>query len=49
MLYIFFQELELLGMLYGLFQKFLHFDEQFRDCLWSEVDLASYTSEVITF
>jgi hypothetical protein len=40
------QELELLGNLYGLFQKFLRFDDRFRDTLWAEVDLDSATREV---
>ena len=40
------QELELLGLLYGLFQKFLRFNERFRDTLWAEVDLESETKEV---
>lgn len=33
------EELSLLGMLYGLFQKFIRFDEEFRDTLWADVDL----------
>ena len=33
-------------MLYGLFQKFIRFDDNFRDTLWSEVDLDASTREV---
>lgn len=33
-------------MMYGLFQKFIRFDERFRDTLWSEVDLEAAFSEV---
>lgn len=33
-------------MLYGLFQKFIHFDKCFRDTLWAEVDLEEATAEV---
>ena len=44
--FFFSQELELLGMLYGLFQKFIRFDDQFRDTLWSEIDLQSSNREV---
>ncbi|KAJ8314952.1 hypothetical protein KUTeg_007102 [Tegillarca granosa] len=43
------EQLDLLSQLYGLFQKFIRFDNRFRDTLWSEVDLdASYT-EVETY
>ena len=44
---IFKQELALLGMLYGLFQKFIRFDEVFRDTLWADVDLESSHREVL--
>ena len=40
------QELALLGMLYGLFQKFIRFDDVFRDTLWADVDLDSSNREV---
>lgn len=40
------QELELLGLLYGLFQKFLRFNDRFRESLWAEVDLDAETKEV---
>ena len=36
-------------MLYGLFQKFLRFDERFKDTLWAEVDLEAATREVRVF
>ena len=34
-------------MLYGLFQKFIRFDEVFRDTLWADVDLESSHREVL--
>eukprot|EP00118_Oscarella_pearsei_P013596 m.109954 g.109954 ORF g.109954 m.109954 type:complete len:5180 (+) comp37381_c0_seq5:135-15674(+) len=40
------EELELLGMLYQLYQKFLVFDSRFKESLWSEVDLDGCVSEV---
>ncbi|CAK8694917.1 unnamed protein product [Clavelina lepadiformis] len=40
------EELKLLGMLYGLFQKFIAFDRKFRDTLWEGVDLYSAHNEV---
>jgi len=40
------EELKLLGMLYGLFQKFIAFDRKFRDTLWEAVDLHAANSEV---
>lgn len=40
------EELDLLGQLYGLFQKFIRFDKRFRDTLWAEVDLDSTSREV---
>ncbi|XP_074662754.1 uncharacterized protein LOC141915202 [Tubulanus polymorphus] len=40
------EELDLLGQLYGLFQKFIRFDNNFRDTLWSDVDLRNATEEV---
>ena len=33
-------------MLYGLFQKFITFDDIFRGTLWAEVDLEAATREV---
>ena len=33
-------------MLYGLFQKFIRFDDLFRDTLWSEIDLQASSGEV---
>ena len=33
-------------MLYGLFQKFLRFNDRFRESLWAEVDLEAATKEV---
>jgi dynein heavy chain len=41
--------LELLGLLYGLFQKFIRFDEKFRETLWAEVELQAATHEVCQF
>lgn len=42
------EQLDLLSQLYGLFQKFIRFDNRFRDTLWSEVDLdGSYTEVCI--
>ncbi|XP_071801693.1 uncharacterized protein [Asterias amurensis] len=40
------EELDLLGLLYGLFQKFIAFDAQFRDKLWADVDLEQANREV---
>ena len=40
------EELELLGLLYGLYQKFIKFDQYFRDTLWADVDLESAAREV---
>lgn len=40
------EELELLGLLYGLFQQFISFDQRFRDTLWSEVDLVVANQEM---
>ncbi|XP_059166583.1 dynein axonemal heavy chain 8-like [Physella acuta] len=40
------EELDLLSQLYGLFQKFIKFDNKFRDTLWAEVDLEASSSEV---
>ena len=40
------QELTLLGMLYGLFQKFITFDRKFRATLWSDVELVNASIEV---
>ena len=40
------EELRLLGMLYGLFQKFIVFDRRFRDTLWEDVDLVLANKEV---
>ncbi|XP_051780690.1 uncharacterized protein LOC114649411 [Erpetoichthys calabaricus] len=40
------KDLRHLGALYELFQKFLAFDQRFRDTLWAEVDLPQSTKEV---
>ncbi|XP_041462850.1 dynein heavy chain 8, axonemal-like [Lytechinus variegatus] len=40
------EELDLLGLLYGLFQKFIAFDNQFRDRLWADADLPKANKEV---
>ncbi|XP_033113255.1 dynein heavy chain 5, axonemal-like isoform X2 [Anneissia japonica] len=40
------EELDLLGLLYGLFQKFIAFDAQFRDRLWAEAELQNATLTV---
>ncbi|KAL5009692.1 hypothetical protein ScPMuIL_011997 [Solemya velum] len=40
------EELDLLSQLYGLFQKFIRFDNRFRDTLWAEVDLDTSFREV---
>ena len=40
------QELDLLSQLYGLFQKFIRFDNRFRDTLWADVDLDASFREV---
>ncbi|XP_064629693.1 uncharacterized protein LOC135488785 isoform X2 [Lineus longissimus] len=39
------EELELLGMLYGLYQKYIKFDQHFRDTLWADVDLEDSSKE----
>ncbi|CAG5121564.1 unnamed protein product, partial [Candidula unifasciata] len=43
------EELELLSQLYGLFQKFIHFDSRFRNTLWAHADLESAAAEVEGF
>ncbi|XP_070190368.1 uncharacterized protein [Littorina saxatilis] len=43
------EELDLLSQLYGLFQKFIRFDNRFRDTLWAEVDLESSSREVESY
>ncbi|XP_077977225.1 dynein axonemal heavy chain 8-like isoform X3 [Glandiceps talaboti] len=40
------EELDLLGLLYGLFQKFIAFDNRFRDSLWADADLREAHIEV---
>ncbi|XP_077973667.1 uncharacterized protein LOC120348568 isoform X2 [Styela clava] len=40
------EELKLLGMLYGLFQKFIAFDRRFRDTLWENAGLHTANIEV---
>ena len=35
-----------MGLLYGLFQKFIAFDGQFRDRLWADADLPKANKEV---
>ncbi|XP_070568705.1 dynein axonemal heavy chain 5-like isoform X4 [Ptychodera flava] len=40
------EELDLLGLLYGLFQKFIAFDNRFRDTLWADADLQGAHIEV---
>ena len=37
-----------MGLLYGLFQKFIAFDGQFRDRLWADADLPKANKEVRT-
>ncbi|MGH0161968.1 UNVERIFIED_CONTAM: hypothetical protein FKN15_041793 [Acipenser sinensis] len=41
------KDLQLLGTLYELFQKFLSFDQRFRDTLWAEVNLKQSNAEEI--
>lgn len=41
------EELHLLNQLYGLFQKFIRFDNRFRETLWADVDLETAHVEVI--
>ena len=49
LLLLIFQELDLLSQLYGLFQKFIRFDNRFRDTLWADIDLdASYREVWLT-
>ncbi|XP_055954878.1 dynein axonemal heavy chain 8 [Patella vulgata] len=43
------EELDLLSQLYGLFQKFIRFDNRFRDTLWADVDLEAASMEVETY
>ncbi|KAM4694307.1 uncharacterized protein O3C94_004765 [Discoglossus pictus] len=40
------KDLQLLGTLYILFQKFIDFDQRFRNTLWAEVDLTSSNKEI---
>ncbi|XP_078503742.1 dynein axonemal heavy chain 5-like [Lissotriton helveticus] len=40
------KDLHLLGTLYVLFQKFIEFDQRFRNTLWAEVDLAESNKEI---
>ncbi|XP_067674368.1 uncharacterized protein [Haliotis asinina] len=40
------EELDLLSQLYGLFQKFIRFDNKFQDTLWAEADLEAASHEV---
>ncbi|XP_044146080.1 dynein axonemal heavy chain 5-like isoform X2 [Bufo gargarizans] len=40
------KDLELLGTLYILFQKFIEFDQRFRNTLWADVDLGLNNQEV---
>ncbi|XP_055889444.1 dynein axonemal heavy chain 8-like isoform X3 [Biomphalaria glabrata] len=40
------EELDLLSQLYGLFQKFIRFDNKFRETLWADVDLEGSSVEV---
>ncbi|KAJ1151043.1 hypothetical protein NDU88_003830 [Pleurodeles waltl] len=40
------KDLHLLGTLYELFQKFIEFDQRFRNTLWAEVDLAESNKEI---
>ena len=43
------QELDLLSQLYGLFQKFIRFDDRFRETLWADIDLEASFREVKRF
>ena len=43
------QELDLLSQLYGLFQKFIRFDDRFRETLWADIDLEASFREVTYF
>ncbi|ESO89151.1 hypothetical protein LOTGIDRAFT_229063 [Lottia gigantea] len=43
------EELDLLSQLYGLFQKFIKFDNKFRDTLWADVDLEAASMETETY
>ncbi|XP_033874385.3 dynein axonemal heavy chain 8-like [Acipenser ruthenus] len=43
------KDLQLLGTLYELFQKFLSFDQRFRDTLWAEVNLKQSNAEVMDY
>ncbi|KAM9316607.1 uncharacterized protein PAF06_007656 [Gastrophryne carolinensis] len=40
------KDLQLLGTLYVLFQKFIDFDQRFRNTLWAEVDLIRNNQEI---
>ena len=40
------QELDLLSQLYSIYLPFLTFDANFRETLWSQVDLAQSRSQV---
>ncbi|KAG8582082.1 hypothetical protein GDO81_007910 [Engystomops pustulosus] len=40
------KDLELLGTLYILFQKFIEFDQRFRNTLWADVDLKMNNQEI---
>eukprot|EP00794_Sanderia_malayensis_P000407 gene407-1042_t len=40
------EELQLLKMLYGLYQTFINFDQKFRDQLWAEVDLSRANDDI---
>ncbi|XP_018425842.1 PREDICTED: dynein gamma chain, flagellar outer arm-like [Nanorana parkeri] len=40
------KDLQLLGTLYILFQKFIGFDQRFRNTLWAEVDLTISNQEI---
>ncbi|KAM4043310.1 dynein axonemal heavy chain 5-like isoform 1-T1 [Anomaloglossus baeobatrachus] len=40
------KDLELLGTLYILFQKFIEFDQRFRNTLWADVDLKISNQEI---
>ncbi|XP_053567991.1 uncharacterized protein LOC128657631 [Bombina bombina] len=43
------KDLHLLGTLYILFQKFLDFDQRFRNTLWAEVDLTLSNAEIAQY
>ncbi|XP_028415382.1 dynein heavy chain 8, axonemal-like isoform X2 [Dendronephthya gigantea] len=43
------EELVLLGLLYGLFQQYISFDESFREKLWADVDLIKANFEVESY